>query len=243
MACASKQPVALAPNPTTQEPVLSVPVRAKAVVVDKTIPKDPAIDASLIPLKAEMQTFTQRIVAELDGPLTRGKPESTLGNFVADAMMQHMKKTTGVQPDFCFTNLGGLRTDLPAGPLTAGQVTELMPFDNAIVFVDISGEQADVLLARLAQRGDPMAGLRYRQPGTDFEIGGQPYSSTKKYIVCTTDYIFGGGSNYPFHPETNATYTGVLLRDAIEKTMSEMKVIPAYDLQGRVLPPLKKVEP
>ena len=47
-----------------------------------------------------MQTFTQRIVAELDGPLTRGKPESTLGNFVADAMMQHMKKTTGVQPDF-----------------------------------------------------------------------------------------------------------------------------------------------
>ena len=40
MACASKQPVALAPNPTTQEPVLSVPVRAKAVVVDKTIPKD-----------------------------------------------------------------------------------------------------------------------------------------------------------------------------------------------------------
>ena len=65
-----------------------------------------------------------------------------------------------------------------------------MPFDNAIVFVDISGEQADVLLARLAQRGDPMAGLRYRQPGTDFVIGGQPYSSTKKNISCVRPIIF-----------------------------------------------------
>ena len=37
---------------------------------------------------------------------------------------------------------GGLRADLPAGPLTYGSVFEVMPFDNLLVRLRLTGRRA-----------------------------------------------------------------------------------------------------
>ena len=204
--------------------------------VEISISADVAIEAELAPLRAEMEVYTQRVVGRLKSPLLRGKPESTMGNFVSDAMRSHVKRTVGTEPDFCFTNLGGLRIDLPMGDVTAGQVTELMPFDNTIVVFRSTGSQTQQLLNRIAKRGDPVSGLTYRLPGNSFEINGVAVRDDQTYHVCTNDYVFDGGSNYPINKKTLATYTGELLRDAIEQAFLHQSDISAPAVGTRVLP-------
>ena len=240
--CTSAKSLKVVP-PSTAPQTAGVVVHARLLEVDEEAHKNEAVESIIEPLRSEMQAYTQRVVGSLQAPLSRGKPESTMGNFVTDAMMSHMQRITGVQPDFCFTNLGGLRVDLPAGEITAGQVTELMPFDNTIVLFKTTGKQTKDLLDRLVQRGDPVSGLRYRLPGINFEIAQKPYDPDTSYTVCTNDYLFNGGGNYPFHPETRATYTGELLRDAIQETFVRLGSVPEVKKEGRVLPALPKEQP
>jgi 2',3'-cyclic-nucleotide 2'-phosphodiesterase (5'-nucleotidase family) len=204
--------------------------------LDSSVLADVAIEAELAPLRAEMEVYTQRVVGHLKRPLVRGQPESTMGNFVSDAMRAHVKRSVGTEPDFCFTNLGGLRIDLPIGDITAGQVTELMPFDNTIVIFRSTGRQTQQILSRIAQRGDPVSGLTYRLPGNSFEVNGVPVRDDQTYHVCTNDYVFDGGSNYPINKKTLAIYTGVLLRDAIEQAFLNQSDISAPAVGMRVLP-------
>ena len=197
-------------------------VAAKPTKMDVSIgAPDSALEAELEPLKLELRAYTQRIVGHLNGPLSRGKPQSTLGNFVADAMFAQTSKLVGGGLDFCFTNLGGLRTDLPEGEITAGQIAELMPFDNTLIVFQTSGPDTLAVLKRLAQRGDPMSGVQYTAGGGDFLIRGEAFDVGRHYTLCTNDYVFGGGSNYPIPPAAAATYTGVLLRDVIVQAFEE----------------------
>ena len=242
LSCASQKPLQVKKPKVAPQPV-GVVIDSSLLAVDEKVEKDETVESIIAPLRSEMQAYTQRVVGSLQAPLTRGKPESTMGNFVTDAMMSHIKRTTGVEPDFCFTNLGGLRVDLPAGEITAGQVTELMPFDNTIVLFKTTGKQTEDLLMRLVQRGDPVSGLRYRLPGVDFEIAQKPYDRNASYTVCTNDYLFNGGGNYPIHPETRATYTGELLRDAIQETFVHYGMVPVVKKDNRVLPALPTEQP
>ena len=69
-------------------------------------------------------------VAHTRMALTRGMSaagESVLGDLVADA------QRAAVQADIGLMNPGGLRADLPAGPITWGDVLTVHPFGNHIL--------------------------------------------------------------------------------------------------------------
>ena len=85
-----------------------------------------------------------------------------------------------------------------------------------------------------------MAGLSYTLPGKDFLIRNEPFDESKSYDICTNDYVFGGGSNYPIEASADAVYTGLLLRDLIESAFLEN-----LQIQGGVKPYLdnRVVEP
>src|SRR5262249_23567395 len=74
----------------------------------------------------------------LGTPIRRaGSPESPLGNFFTDA---YLAAVPGA--DVAFNNTsGGLRADLPAGPLSYGSLFEVMPFDNRVVTFRLSGAE------------------------------------------------------------------------------------------------------
>jgi len=69
-----------------------------------------------------------------------GAPEGLLGNFVCDLTYIKAKEISDKPVDFCLLNNGGLRTSLPKGEITRGKIFELMPFENEIVIVELSGE-------------------------------------------------------------------------------------------------------
>jgi 5'-nucleotidase len=84
--------------------------------------------------------------------------ESPLGNLVADAM----REATGAE--VALMNSGGIRADLPAGPLTYGHVFAVSPFDNYPTMVVMTGEQLTQILGSMSggARGIlQVSGVRY----------------------------------------------------------------------------------
>ncbi|ORZ14338.1 Metallo-dependent phosphatase-like protein [Lobosporangium transversale] len=89
--------------------------------------------------------------------------ECTMGNMVADAMLQHARTATiddskngldvkDERPwvDFAFVNSGGIRAGLPAGNITIEMVTATFPFGNRVVQTQMSGEEILDLLEAIS---------------------------------------------------------------------------------------------
>ena len=159
----------------------------------------------------------------------RGGTNSPMGNLVTDAMRAE------TSADLAFTNLGGLRTDLPAGNITAGDVLRVLPFDNALVVVDMKGRTIRDIFERKSRRGssgiaqsgahvvvDPDAaeGQRVRE----LLIGGEPIDLERSYRVATTDYLMEGNSGLGLLteiPPDQVNYTQTLDRSALTRYLEK----------------------
>jgi len=135
----------------------------------------------------------------LETPLPRGDaPESALGNLFTDAM----REATGA--DVSLLNVrGGLRADLPAGPLTYGSLYEALPFDNRLVRLRLTAAGLKrVLIAQLQAKtiaigfsgihveaacaGDAVA-VKLR------DASGQPIADDVELTIITSDFLATGG--------------------------------------------------
>jgi 2',3'-cyclic-nucleotide 2'-phosphodiesterase (5'-nucleotidase family) len=85
----------------------------------------------------------------LDAPIPRaGAPDSPLGNLFADAQ----RERTGADVAINNNVRGGLRADLPAGPLALGPLYDVFPFDNRLLTVTLTGAELRALLADEVRR-------------------------------------------------------------------------------------------
>ena len=108
----------------------------------KTIVPDPEVAAALEPAARQVAELQNRDLG-FQLPETMGRSyenESALGDFLADSLRSMC------HADVAMLNPGGLRADLKKGPLKYGAVYEVMPFDNAVATLDLTGEQLQRLL-------------------------------------------------------------------------------------------------
>jgi len=170
----------------------SVPDRASAAL-------QAAAEAKVAPLVG-------RVVATAGEPFPRSTNpagESRLGDLVADA---HRAAVAGAQ--VAFTNLGGLRADLPAGPLTWGTVFAAQPFGNTLVAMTLTGEQLAGLLERQwageQERVLQVSGVTYAWSASapagskvrDARVGGAPLDRTARYRVVVNSFLAEGGDGF-----------------------------------------------
>jgi 5'-nucleotidase len=123
--------------------------------------------------------------------------ESALGNLVADVL-----RASVVEADAGMTNGGGLRAELPAGPLTYGHLFEALPFDNRVALLEVDG----ATLRRIVVHGHAgghgalsWSGLSFAADGCDvseISVAGAPLDDGVTYRVVTNDYLAGGGSGF-----------------------------------------------
>ena len=74
----------------------------------------------------------------VSAPLTRHRQgESTLGNWLADAL-----RAAFPTADVAVQNAGGMRADLPQGPLRREHIHAVMPFNNRSLLVEMTGAPA-----------------------------------------------------------------------------------------------------
>ncbi|MCK9165515.1 MAG: bifunctional metallophosphatase/5'-nucleotidase, partial [Candidatus Cloacimonas sp.] len=125
--------------------------------------------------------------------------QSLIGNTIVDAMRAE------VNADFAFLNLGGVRADIKAGPVTYRDIFEVMPFDNMIVSFRCTGEFLRKIIETRVEgsrhgliiSGGKVVYSKKRENFdrvTHFEIGGKPLDPKKIYTVATTDFIMQGNA-------------------------------------------------
>ncbi|MBI4575329.1 MAG: bifunctional metallophosphatase/5'-nucleotidase [Planctomycetes bacterium] len=130
--------------------------------------------------------------------------ESNLGDYVADAMRSHTEAAVA------FINSGGLRKDLEAGPITLGDLYEILPFTNSLVTFEATGEQLLALArhnasasARESHGVLQLSGLSYRWRRVDgaaevldARVGGKPVDPAATYLCATNSFIVEQAAKY-----------------------------------------------
>jgi len=147
--------------------------------------------------------------------------ECPIGNMITDAMLAE----SGC--DVAFHNSGGIQSNIQAGDFSVGDLFSMMPFDNQMVMMQLTGSEIEELLKISAslQRGLlQVAGASYefsrRSDGfalDSFAIGGAPVDPDRIYSVCTNNFLADGGDNFtPFRNGRQMQY-GRQQRDVVSE--------------------------
>jgi 5'-nucleotidase len=164
------------------------------------IAPDLALIDALEPARAQVATLQNQDLG-LNVPVALGRnyeSESPLGDVLADSLRAMMKA------DVAMMNPGGLRADLRGGPLKYGAVYEVIPFDNQIASLELTGEQLKrVLMAAFGGKKGvfQVSGVEVklsRCPSPDrlkgFTLpGGKSVDPAGHYKVVMPDFLARGG--------------------------------------------------
>lgn len=180
---------------------------------------DHHIDSLIRPYRDSMQAEMAQVLVISDTILTKQMPESDLGDLLAGIMLNQTEKRANRRVDVAMINFGGIRlTQLPAGKITREKVYELMPFDNAIVLLELDGNTLKALFDRMAGAGGtPIAGASYTisaGKAGNIIIQGKTLDLSGKYTIAISDYLANGGDKLDMLVKLPQISTGLLLRDA-----------------------------
>jgi 5'-nucleotidase len=159
-----------------------------------------AIDDLITPYIARVRDEQKRLLGVfVPAPLGRhGRRESALGDAVADAV-RAMEET-----DVVLLNSGGFRADLASGPMTYGDLYEVLPFDNTVATLTLTGQEIIDLLEALlnSEHGVPQtSGVRFvvaecgRESWVETIVfsDGRPFDRAATYKLTTIDFLALGG--------------------------------------------------
>jgi 5'-nucleotidase/UDP-sugar diphosphatase len=175
--------------------------------------------------RTEADKYGARIVGRTTEFLQADRDmDNPLGNLIADALLDFGQKQ-GWKSDLAFYNAAGVRSSLQIGDITYAKLTEVLPFQNTVVSVDLTGDQVKQVFegmagaaGRLFMSGGTMAYHFANGDGkrvTRATVGGQPLDPKRVYHVSTIDYLLGGGDGHTgFTKGTNVIY-GDLDVDAV----------------------------
>src|SRR5690606_20727159 len=109
-------------------------VSGQNMYLSDTLAVDSVMLAFIEPYKNTIHERMDFGLVKTNIDLVNKRPEGSLGNFVADALLNQAKKLHGKNIDLAFTNTSGLRLEkIPVGNIKLGQIYELIPFDNKVV--------------------------------------------------------------------------------------------------------------
>jgi 2',3'-cyclic-nucleotide 2'-phosphodiesterase (5'-nucleotidase family) len=198
----------------------------------RALSPDPAIQAAMGPALARVHALQAApLGVVLDTPIPRlGTPDSPLGNLFADAQRERSRADVAINNNV----RGGLRADLPAGPLTFGRLYDVFPFDNRLLTLAITGAELRAVIAdevRRNRRGAlALSGVEAHVAcsaagGLDVEVvraNGAPLGADERVTVVATDQLVLGPVFGAVPSAAHVTPVGApLLREAVEDWLRE----------------------
>lgn len=212
--------------------------------VDGVTP-DPIAARKVEEFEALVGAEMKEVIGELKTPWRRsrgdGNMDSNIGNWQADVMREYAKA------DVAFQNNGGIRADLPAGPITVGDIMRISPFGNHFVTFTVQGATLRAMV-EFQTRVNPrefvqVSGLRYRfdsskpagQRLVSIEVNGNRLEDDRTYRIVTNNYVFSNLEAHfgilanQVHPEN----LPLLDREVFIERIRKDKVIASY-VDGRI---------
>ena len=186
----------LLPACNKQVKVVSVSTEALPVDASSDAIQDTVYLKQLAPIKADLEQQLNVQIGYAPERLWVGDPECPMLNWATDALWEAAKKVYPEKVDIAIVNMGGMRCEWPAGPITKEKVFELMPFDNELVVLTLKGEDVISLCESFAKYGGQgVAGMRVTVIDgnlADVQVGGKAVDPQALYTVATSDYLSGG---------------------------------------------------
>jgi 2',3'-cyclic-nucleotide 2'-phosphodiesterase (5'-nucleotidase family) len=242
-----------------ERPAGGRPARVRSVgfrlVPNVDVPPSPRIAPIIERVEARLQDVLGQPLAPLSVALdTRTAVvrtrEAGMGNLIADALRAHFSA------DLALVNGGGMRgnREYPAGHvLTRRDLMAEMPFGNAVVLLEVSGQEllsalehglsgVEASAGRFPQVSglsvayDPAApaGSRVRS----VEVGGHPLTPSRRYRLATVDYLSRGGDGYEALKAAKVVVDasgGPLLVNVVAEAVARAGAVTAAP-EGRVRP-------
>lgn len=186
-------------------------------LLDASVTPDAAFTAKVEELAGPIEDLKQKEIGATSEAVDGSREvcratECTMGNLVADAMVDRLKDqgiTIAIQ------NGGGLRASIDAGTVTMGEVLTVLPFQNTLASFQLKG--SDIVAAlengvsqveEAAGRFPQVSGLKYtadlskpagsRISGVEVKEGDAfvAIDPDKLYGVATNNYMRSGGDGY-----------------------------------------------
>ena len=171
---------------------------------------DEGVAQALQEINTQVKMETETVVAESPRELNGAREivrtqESELGNLTADALRQ----ATGA--DAAVVNSGGLRTSLPAGKITKGDVLNIFPFNNRVITLAVDGKTLKSMLELSVQYLPAtfggfldVSGMTFtvdtKAPAgkrvSEIKVQEQPLEENKIYTLALNDFTAAGGDGY-----------------------------------------------
>lgn len=203
------------------------------ITIDSTSSIDSSIYKTISPYRDSLNKIMDQPIGKSTHVLNSYKPESPLSNFVADLMLEagiNFIKEHGEQqlPSVAVVNTKGLRAPLPQGVVTVGNIYEIMPFENSMVAVQLTGLQMQELFNHMvSEGGDGLSGASFIMSpphAKEVLVGKEKLNDEQLYWVFTSDYIADGGDHYTIFGESdNIIYSPYTIRDLIMKKVQDLQ--------------------
>ena len=164
---------------------------------------DPKLAKYVDKKRRQMEKKMQVVIAHSDAELESYAPESPLSNFLTDLLLneasKYIKDTTFDNLDLSMLNFGGIRTSMPAGDVTIGDLYRISPFDNYLTFIALKGSELKKALNRFTdQFNAPYAGAtivyKSKKPA-EITVQGKRIDDNRLYKLVTLNFISDGGDH------------------------------------------------
>jgi 2',3'-cyclic-nucleotide 2'-phosphodiesterase (5'-nucleotidase family) len=205
-------------------------VQGRTYRIEKaSYPVDVRVASVIEPYKLELDKTMNEVIGYCEKELVKGKPNSTLTNWFADALQDEAQEISAEPIDFAVQNYGGIRVPVfGKGPVTVGKMYELMPFDNVMYILKLKGTDVKMLFDKMAESGGwPVSrNVSFRieyGKAENIRIKGAALDTTAVYTAAIPDYIANGGDNMIFLKNLPSVNTGVLLRDMLIKNVKDLQ--------------------
>lgn len=198
------------------------------------------IEAMIAPYRAQLEERLAVVIGHAAEDFVKADPEGALDNLVAEALLHAARRHASDTVHAALVNEGGLRVPLAAGPILMRHAYELLPFENFVVVLSLSGAQMERLADQIAAaRGEPVAGWTMELDGDDAVgvlVNGEPVDPGRTYRLATVDYLVNGGGDWSvlWEAGTGAPEDlGILIRTAFVEYLAEMGTVTPV-LDGRI---------
>lgn len=195
------------------------------------------------PYRHAVDSMMSPVLGESEVAMRADRPESLLSNFVADVLREGSLRV-GKMADIGLCNIGGLRSTMPKGKVTYGDVLEIAPFENHLCILSLDGRKLTELMEQIAAvGGEGISGARLVITADgrllSAEVGGKPIDPNGIYVISTLDYLAEGNDKmYALKNNLSKNVTDIAVRDlimeSIRRTAAQGDKITAR-MEGRIV--------
>lgn len=211
--------------------------------LDSELEKDPEMENWLMPYRESLEQELDDRVVSLMGTLELwrgGQPVGTLGFLAADMIRFRAAHLHQEHIHLGLINHESLRAEFRDGELTLQNLYELMPSDQTLVILTLTGDQVTDLSREIAQKGGaPVSGMRLSISNGEPRgvlVNAEVIERDRTYKLATTSFLANGGGYSSIADPIDRIEFPVLIRDLFRDYLMDRNYIePFFDHRIRTL--------